>query len=243
MTAVLTYGPEAVLSHGAAAAIWDLRAWPSGLIDVTVAARRKGRPGIRLHRANVERVVRDGFPVTTVARTLIDQAADLPLGRLRDQFEKAERLGLLDVNSVNEQMPGRRGAKKVRSLLGEWTEPEPTRFELERAFRSLCEQHDIPLPSQNVSVLGYEVDAYWPEVPLVVELDGWEFHKTRAAFEQDRRKAAGLEAAGIRVLRFSWRQVTGEPAIVAAAIRSGCPRGAGRARAPARAEARPTSGP
>lgn len=243
MAAWLTYGPEAVLSHRAAAAVWDLGPWPSGAVDVTVPARRKGRPGIRLHRARVERVVKDGFPVTTVARTLVDQAGALPLGRLRDQFEKAERLGLLDVNSVNEEMNGRRGAKKIRALLAEWTEPEPTRLELERAFRDLCRLYGIPLPRHNVSLLGYEVDAYWPETELVVELDGWEFHKTRAAFEHDRRKAAALEAAGIRVLRFSWRQVKREPETVAAAIRSGCPRAAGPARSPARAAARRPFGP
>jgi very-short-patch-repair endonuclease len=243
MAAWLTYGPDALLSHGAAAAVWALGPWPSGSIDVTVAARRRGRPGIRLHCAHVARVLRDGFPVTTVARTLVDQAAALPLGRLRDQFEHAERLGLLDVKGVNEHMPGRRGAKKIRAILAEWTEPEPTRGELERAFRDLCRHYGLPLPSQNVSLVGYEVDAYWPQYGLVVELDGWEFHKTRRAFERDRRRDAALTAAGYRVLRFTWRQVNHEPEVVAAAIRSGCPRGDGRARAPARAAARPPSGP
>jgi hypothetical protein len=219
MAAVLTYGPDAVLSHRAAAAVWDLGPWPSGSVDVTVPARRKPRPGIRLHRATVERVVREGFPVTTITRTLIDQAADLPLGRLRDRFEKAERLGILDVHSINEQMAGKRGAKKIRAVLAEWSEPEPTRSELERALTDLCRHHGLPLPSQNVSLLGYEVDAFWPETGLVVELDGCEFH------------------------RFTWRQVIHEPAAVAAAIRSGCPRGAGRARAPAPAGARPPSAP
>jgi very-short-patch-repair endonuclease len=243
MAACLTYGPEAVLSHRAAAAVWDLGPWPSGPVDVTVPVRRKGRPGIRLHRAKVERVARDGFPVTTVARTLIDLAGASPLGRLRDAFEKAERLGLLDVHSVNEQMPGRRGAKKIRTLLAEWTHPEATRSELERAFRNLCRQYGLPLPSQNVSLLGYEVDAYWPEYGLVVELDGWEFHKTLHAFETDRRRDAALTAAGYRVIRFSWRQVIREAATVAAAIRSGCPRAGGPARSPARAGDRRPSEP
>lgn len=243
MAATLTCGPDAVLSHRAAAAIWDLGPWPSGAIDVTVPARRKPRGGIRLHRASVERAVRDGFPVTTVTRTLVDLAGVLTLGRLRDAFERAERLGLLDAHSVNEQMTGRRGAKKIRAILAEWAEPEPTRSELERAFRSMCREASLPLPSSNVSLHGYEVDAYWPEDRLVVELDGWEFHKTRRSFEEDRRRDAALAAAGYRVLRFSWRQVVNEPALVAAAVRSGCPRAGGRGRSPARAAARPPSGP
>jgi hypothetical protein len=93
LAAVLTFGADAVLSHRAAAAVWDLGPWPTGLIDVTAPGRRTGRPGIRLHRARVDRVIRDGFPVTTVARTLVDLAGTLPLGRLRDVFEKAERSG------------------------------------------------------------------------------------------------------------------------------------------------------
>ena len=154
LAAALTFGPEAVLSHRAAAAVWDLGPWPTGLIDVTVAERRKPRRGVRLHRASVERVVRDGFPVTTVARTLIDQAAALPLGRLRDAFENAERLGLLDAHSVSEQMRGRRGARKIRAILDEWTEPEPTRQGLEQRFRAMCREAGLPLPSFNVSVCG-----------------------------------------------------------------------------------------
>jgi very-short-patch-repair endonuclease len=150
---------------------------------------------------------------------------------------------LLDVNEVNEEMYGRRGAKKIRALLAEWSEPEPTKNQLEQAFRNLCRQHGLSLPSQNVYLLGYEVDAFWSEWDLVVELDSWGFHKTRGAFEEDRRRAAALEAAGYRVLRFTWRQVFYEPQLVVAAIRSGCPRGGGRDRSPARAAARRSSAP
>ena len=242
LAAALTYGPKSALSYRASAAIWDLGPWPTGLIDVTVPRNARPRVGTKVHVATVERVVRDGFPVTTVARTLVDLAAVLPLGRLRDVFERAERLGVLDVYSVSEEMHGRRGAKKIRVVLAEWAEPEPTKNEFEQALRTLCREYDIPLPSQNVVLLGYEVDAFW-EPDLVVELDSWEWHKTRRAFEEDRRKAAGLEAAGYRVLRFSWRQIRGEPELVAAAIRSGCPRAGGRGRSPARAAARPPSAP
>jgi very-short-patch-repair endonuclease len=237
LAAALSYGPAAVLSHRAAAAIWDLGPWPTGLIDVTVPGRRKGRRGIRLHRATVERVIKDGFPVTTIARTLVDLAAALPLGRLRDAFERAERLRLLNAKEVSEEMHRKRGAKKIRAILAEWTEPEPTKNEFEQSLRDLCRDYDIPLPSQNVVLLGYEVDAFWPP-NLVVELDGWDTHKTRRAFETDRRKAAVLEAAGYRVLRFTWRQMRDERPTIAAAIRSGCPKAAGHGRAPARAEAR-----
>jgi very-short-patch-repair endonuclease len=218
MAAVITCAPGAALSHRAAAAVWDLGPWPTGLIDVTAPVRRRPRRGLRIHEAAVRRVVRDGFPITTVARTLVDQASHLPLGRLRDQFEAAERLGLLDVVGVEEQMRGRRGAKKIRLILAELTAPEPTRSELERAFRRLCRDAALPSPAFNVSLLGYDVDVHWPNTNVVVELDSWEFHRTRHAFEDDRRKAAVLAAGGYLVLRFTWRQVLDEPELVAAAI-------------------------
>ena len=60
MAAALACGPDAVLSHRAAAAVWDLGPWPTGLIDVTTPSARKGQPGIRVHSADVERVPRDG---------------------------------------------------------------------------------------------------------------------------------------------------------------------------------------
>ena len=84
----------------------------------------------------------------------------------------------------------------------------------------MCRAHAVPLPSLNVMVHGIEVDAYWPESDLVVELDSWQWHRTRSRFENDRRRDARLAARGIRVLRFSWRQLTGESAAVADAIAS-----------------------
>lgn len=53
---------------------------------------------------------------------------------------------------------------------------------------------------------------------LVIELDGWEFHRTRKQFEEDRRRDALLAARGYRVLRFTYRQVTRDWQMVLAAI-------------------------
>ena len=72
----------------------------------------------------------------------------------------------------------------------------------------------------NVNLHGFEVDAYWPSHGLVVELDGYDFHRTRAAFERDRERDARLRAAGLDVLRFSWRQVTRERGAMLAALRA-----------------------
>lgn len=220
MAAALSYGPEAVLSHRAAAAVWELGGWPAGPIDVTVPRFRRQQRGIRLHTAAVKRSVEDGFPVTTPSRTLIDLASRLSTARLEEAVERAERLHLLDVEKILEHLSGRRGATKLRAILEAWIDPEPARSELERAIRNLCEAHDIPMPSQNVSVHGEDVDAYWEATNTVAELDSYQWHRTRRTFERDREKAARLERHGVRVLRFTWRQVTQTPELVAAAIKA-----------------------
>jgi very-short-patch-repair endonuclease len=88
------------------------------------------------------------------------------------------------------------------------TELPRTRSELEAAFVDLCDRYGLPRPVMNAQIHGYEVDAYWPEHRLVVELDSWTHHGTRAAFERDRKRDADLHAAGITTVRFTDEQVT-----------------------------------
>ena len=57
----------------------------------------------------------------------------------------------------------------------------------------------------------WEADFLWREHRLVVETDGYAFHSSRRAFERDRRKDQELQAAGYRVVRFTWRQIADEP--------------------------------
>jgi very-short-patch-repair endonuclease len=79
---------------------------------------------------------------------------------------------------------------------------------------------DLPEPDTNVSILEHEVDAYWPQQRLVVEMDSWEFHSHRAAFEHDRARDAAMQAAGCRVIRLTHRRLKDEPAAVANQLRA-----------------------
>jgi very-short-patch-repair endonuclease len=221
MAAVLSCAPGAALSHRAAAAVWDLGPWPTGAIDVTVAGSRKARPGVRIHRVTtVEIVTHAGFPVASPTRTLIDLAATEPPPRFERAYEQADRLGLLDVERLRHECAGRRGSRVLNRLIADRREAPPTRSELERAFLDVCRDHALPLPSQNVALHGFEVDNHWPQYDLVAELDGYEWHRTRRAFEDDRRRDAILAAHGVRVLRFTWRQVVRQPDVVAGAVAS-----------------------
>ncbi len=89
-------------------------------------------------------------------------------------------------------------------------------------MRRLVRKHALPPPRFNTSVDAhdhkpYEVDCYFPTHRLVVETDGWDTHRTRQAFEDDRAKDAALTASGYRVLRFT-KDV--EPELVVCRLRA-----------------------
>ncbi len=220
MAAVLACGPDAVLSHRSAAALRGLRPWGSWAIDVTAAGRtRHGHPGIALHNVRAlqpdDRATLDGIPVTSVDRTLLDYAELAAPHQLGWAFEAADRLDLLDLKAIDAlcaRSAGRRGRKRLQALVSDYRGPAPeTRSELERRFLALIRDAGLPEPSVNVVVAGYTVDLYWPSSGLVVELDGYAYHRSRRSFEDDRAKDVQLQLAGCRVLRLTDRRLRARP--------------------------------
>jgi very-short-patch-repair endonuclease len=159
--------------------------------------------------------VLDGIPITSVARTLLDLGAVVRPADLPAAIDRAERRGLLDLDAVVDVLhraKGRPGAKALRQAIAAYR-PSTQRSELERRFRQLIEEHaDMPCPHFNALVDGetgtYEVDALWPDHRLAVQVDGFEFHRTRRDRERDAASDADLELAGYRVMRFTWDDVT-----------------------------------
>ena len=211
MAAVLACGPTAVLSHRAAAALWELRPAPVGPIDVTDPTRsRHHRRGIRVHAVRgidpADHGQIDNIPVTALARTLIDYADVARYQQLRLAVEAADRRDLLTNESLQPALKsarGRRGPTLVERAIADlgggrapWTQSE-----LERRFLALIRAAGLPEPQTNVLVAGELVDCYWPRERLVVEVDGYGIHKTWAKFESDRRLDATLQLHGCRVLR------------------------------------------
>jgi very-short-patch-repair endonuclease len=178
---------------------------------------RRQRKGIRVHAVRDlppdHVTVVDRIPVTTVARTLSDLAGILDTPALMRAIEAAERGNLLDVPSVLAVSAGRPGAHRLKRLLA--TATPHTRSDFEAALLAICDTYAIPRPLTNTVVHGYEVDAYWPDRNLVVELDSWEYHGTRAAFERDRERDATLHSRGIASLRFTDEQVKTRQAWIA----------------------------
>jgi very-short-patch-repair endonuclease len=207
LAAVLACGDGAALSHCSAAAHLGIRPQSSGPIEVTVpaASGRRSRPGILLHRSKTLRpeyiTKEDGIPVTTPARTIADLRRVLPPDHLDAAIRRAEILRL-DIGP----QPG--------------FEPDRAKSELERLVHRLCRRHRLPRPEQNVLVGKYEVDFLWREQRVIVEADSWEFHRTRAAFEADRRRDAELRLLGYDVLRVTHRQATYEAEWVAETVQA-----------------------
>ncbi len=217
MAAVLALGDRALLSHACAGALWDLRPTQSARIDVTVpgTGSRARRRGIVVHRSPATSgTTHRGIPVTTPAQTLLDLSTSL--AEARRAVDRSVQLRLFDLAAVEPLLvPGRRGVANLRRAIAAHDDA-PTRSELERRFLRLCADAGLPRPRVNAHVCGYEVDFSWPHARLIVETDGARHHATATAMETDRHRDAALTLAGWRVQRFTWRQVTGEPATVAA---------------------------
>ncbi len=230
IAAVLACGDGAVLSHRSAAELWNLRPSSPAAIDVTAIGRtRHHRPRLIVHRPRrfepEDRTMLGGIPVTAVPRTLLDLAEVSPRG-LRKAIEKADLIGIFDLQAVEELLErsrGRHGVRPLRSELGKLHQSistQYTRSELERALLRLCCRARIPTPSMNYSVEGLEVDAVWPAARLAVEMDGFEYHRTVAAFERDRRRDEVLQLAGYQVIRFTYRRLKADPDGIARTVRS-----------------------
>ncbi len=217
MAAVLACGPGALLSHRSAAALWELKQ-SSWKIDVTVPKQRRGRSSIRLHQARLhpdEITQRDGILVTTVARTLLDLAAVVDHGQVVRGVEESERRELFDLRAVDavlERAGRRHGAPALRRVLADWTEPADVRSELERRFTARLRRSRLPARQVNVIVAGFEVDLFWPQSRLVVELDSRAYHTSPSAFERDRLRDAKLQRAGFRIVRVTHRRLRDDPA-------------------------------
>ena len=86
--------------------------------------------------------------------------------------------------------------------------PERTIGEAESLFHELLRQAALPPPEANVTRGGYELDCFWPEAMLNVEIDGAAAHKTTKAFYADRRRDRELRRDGIAVIRVTSKDLT-----------------------------------
>jgi very-short-patch-repair endonuclease len=232
MAAVLASGPNAVLSHWSAAALWMIRPNARSAIDVTTPHKSRSWDGIRRHHKALppdEVTVKDGIPVTTVPRTIFDLAATEDVDTVAAMLSESEHRNLWDRLSLPdlvERYPARRGVRRVRLALERITEEPSGRklSKLEERFASFLRRHRLPMPRFNDWILlgakRYQVDCHGPGTEQIVELDGWEGHRTRTAFREDRARDRALRVAGYSVTRLTWNQLRDEPESIAAGLRA-----------------------
>jgi hypothetical protein len=228
--AVRAYGPRALLTHRSGARLWGLRPY-SGDPEVTVRTHAgiAVRKGTILHRSTdilpLEITTVDGIPTTTVARTLLDLAAVVPAHHLRRAVERAVELELFDLTAISEVLdahPRRPGRPPLRTLVADLKDhgTARTRSDVEAAFLQLCLDQDLPRPLVNDDKNGSERDFTFADQRLIVEIDGWAYHRSRRAFEADRARDREALRAGYRTARFTATEVLRDPKSVAAELRT-----------------------
>jgi hypothetical protein len=201
--ATLALGPRAVLSHRSAAELWDLLAPSDARPEVTLPypASPAKRARLVIHRsrtiASHRATSRDGIPVTMPARTLADLARAGPPADVRRATRAAEIRGLpLDLDHVSERMES----------------------DLERDFIAICRRYGVPEPEVNVSIGRYRVDFLWRAARLVIETDGYVYHRGRQAMRDDNDRDLELELRGLRVVRIDDSRIADDPEGVASAV-------------------------
>ena len=225
LAAVLAVGEQAFASHRSAAAIYGL-APAGGEVDLTVAGRNcRSRDGLRVHRVESldprDRGRRNGIPVTAPARTAIDYAATVGADEAERVIAEALALRLVTEPAIREALgraPHRAGVALVRAILGQPGGPRRTRSGGERKMLGLLRAAGLPVPLTNHPVEGFSADFFWPEVGLIVEVDGGDFHRPKPAFERDHRRDIVHKDAGHEVLRVSGQQLDQEPLYIAVVI-------------------------
>lgn len=225
MAALLACGEGAVLSHETAAGLLGLK--PGGTSSRPVhVARAKGyrrRPGVRIHRLatltarDVTKI--DGLPVTTAGRTLWDLAGTTRPREMERMFALALDRGLTrqaEVRRLLFRHEGAPGSRIVRLLLE--ADPALTRSPAEDRLLELVREAGLPTAETNAVVEGLEVDCYWPDHGVVVEVDGFAYHGSAGAFERDRARDRRLVACGLVVIRVTWRQLEQSPLALVAQL-------------------------
>ena len=220
MAAVLACGPAALLSHRWALWNYDLGPLPSHDPDVSAPPSRHDREGLTLHRRrSLEPDANFGIPTTTPNRTIIDTAPFLDEQTLRRVVNQAQIKALTTAESLRAEAKATRGVP-TRALLKQLPADQrgATRSLLEDLLFDLHRDFGLPAPLINHHVHGVECDFIYPDLHLILEADGWETHRTRIAFENDREKWLYLESKGERVIPVTYRQVTKERATTAARL-------------------------
>jgi hypothetical protein len=223
MAAVLACGEGALLSGPAAGHLWGLLKGGAPAPEVTTSTERRLR-GIKTRRSRhgdpSDATTQKRIPVTTVPRTLVDLSSLLSLNDLARACHEAgvrHNTTPRQVETVLARRPNTKGAKKLRKVLH--GDVRVTLSTLERRFLKRMEEAGLPLPETNRPAGGRRVDCRWPGRRLTVELDSYRYHRSRHAWELDRRREREARARGDDLRRFTYDDVFDSPGLMLAGLR------------------------
>lgn len=226
--AVPAFDADAVLTAAVAA---RLTFWPScPLGTITFASAHRHRLSATGYAATLrtvdpmDQVVGGGITVTTPAMTALDLVTENDASSidqlLRSRFGTLDQLQRALVNSPHRAGNHHRLLALVDSAMEPWSAAER---HLHRSLRRKPVGHRWV--SNHPILCGtkqYYADVAIPSRNVIIEVDGFEFHSSRDAFENDRVRQNDLVLAGWVVLRFTWLQLTNDPAGCLDQIRQAC---------------------
>jgi very-short-patch-repair endonuclease len=224
--ALLVCGERAFLSHHTAAAVLGLVPRPLSEIEISVVGRRcASRQGIRVHRVKAidRREIKrhQGLWISTPARAILELAATTPAKQLTNAIDEGLARRLFTPRQLQEVLTRNRpcrGAARLAAILGDPTATAVSRSKREKALLRLIRDAGLPLPQTNVPFGRFNLDFFWPRERLVVEIDGYNFHRGPSAFGRDREKDLAVRAANLDLLRFTGDHVLKQPWMVLATI-------------------------
>jgi hypothetical protein len=215
--AVLACGERTALSHDSAAALYGLRDWPR--VPEVSSPRRFRIAGIRAHRTTTltraDVTVRDAIRVTTVARTTADIAprlTDIELVRLIHEARRNHDLPNHQLARLYRLCP--RAAEVYDS------EEAPSRSVFQHEFKAFLVDWDLPIPEFEALWHGHEVDAFYEDHRLIIELDGYRDHSQPDRLKADRERDARAIELRFDTLRITWKRLKRRPAELARQLRA-----------------------
>jgi very-short-patch-repair endonuclease len=225
MAAALWGGDDALVSHSAAAVLWDLDGVRARKVELWVPTKRKAQSdqitvhrGSRLDRA--DRTTLGPIPITTPVRTLIDMAGRLEDHRLSTVLEDLIRRDLVTADRLRARLDalrasGRPGGGRLDALLEARGDGRPLESALETRAWPIISRCGVSLPRRQHWVIlpggRYRLDFAWPDLKIGVECEGHAFHGDRSVWGKDRARFAEFTAAGWRVLPVTWQVCRDDP--------------------------------
>jgi very-short-patch-repair endonuclease len=217
MAATLWAGNGTLVSHAAAAALWEFEGMRARRVEVWTTRRLKSglvvvHQGTRMDRA--DRTMLGPIPITTPVRTLIDMSGQLENLKLSAVMEDLIKRDLVDPPRLQARLDalrssGRPGAGRLEALLDARGEGPAMESTLEALVWSLIVESGVRLPERQcwVDVPGgrYRLDFCWPDLMFGLECDSYDHHgEHKSDWGKDRARYAELAVAGLRVMPVTW---------------------------------------